>query len=80
MKTAKNTMRAKKAAALAITGTMFAFPFQGCNLGEFQTTSTVTLDGREVVTFLVSSAIIDPIQTFVNDRVDAFFDSIENND
>jgi hypothetical protein len=70
--------RTQKLAALAMVGTVFAFPFQGCDLGEFQTSSVVTLDGRQLVTYLVNSAILLPIQTFINDGVNNLFDQFDS--
>ncbi len=59
-------------------GTTFALG--GCDLGEFTTTTTTTLSGREVVSYLVRSAILTPVQNFVDDRIDNFFDEIEGED
>lgn len=69
--------RFKKAAAVGVTGTMLALP-ASCDLGEFTTTSTVTLDGREVVSFLVRSWIMTPIQDGIDRGIDAFFDQFED--
>jgi len=70
--------RGRKAAAALSMATVMQFG--GCDLGEFQSTSVVTLDGREVVTFLVQSAILTPIQTAVENAVDNFFDRFEDDE
>ncbi len=54
--------------------------FGGCQLGDFTATSTVTLSGREVVSFLVRSAIMTPLQTFIDNAINEFFDQIEEDD
>lgn len=64
--------------AASVLGT--TLQFGGCDLGEFQTTSTVTLDGREVVTFLIQAAILTPIQDLVERGVNNFFDNLEGDD
>jgi hypothetical protein len=51
--------------------------FGGCQLGDFTTTSTVTLSGRDVVSYLVRSAIMTPLQNFIDNAVNEFFDQIE---
>ncbi len=56
------------------------FALGACNFGEFESTSTVTLDGREVVQFLVRSAILTPIQDAIDTGVDALFDRLEDDD
>jgi len=56
------------------------FAFGGCNFGNFEATSAVTLDGREVVQYLVSSAILTPIQDAINTGVDALFDRLDGDD
>lgn len=79
-KTYRRLSRIKKLAIVSTMGTAMAFPFGGCNLGEFTSTTTVTLSGREVVTYLVQSAILTPIQNWVNNAVDNFFDQLEEDD
>lgn len=70
----------KKWAMITTMGTAFAFPFGSCEFGEFQATSTVTLDGRDVVTYLVSSWILTPISNAIDAGVNQLFDKFENND
>ncbi|HMQ16678.1 MAG TPA: hypothetical protein PKC49_11960 [Phycisphaerae bacterium] len=68
----------RRRAAFSISALAAAFPFSGCNFGEF--TSTVTLDGRQVVTYLVRSAILTPIQTAIDGGIDYLFDRLEDGD
>ena len=70
----------KKLVAAGVIGMVFQFPFTSCDLGEFTTTTTTTLDGREVVSFLVRTAILTPIETVVNTGVNAFFDRFDKDD
>jgi hypothetical protein len=62
---------------LGASSVLFAFPWGACNLGQITTTSTVTLDTRSVVVQLIQAAIITPLQTIINDRVNDFFDELE---
>ena len=52
---------------------MMALPLGACNLEDFSTTTTTTLSGREVVSFLVRSALLTPIENFINGRIADFF-------
>jgi hypothetical protein len=76
MRTYKRVYGLKRLAAVGMLGTAFAFG--GCDLGEFTSTSTITLSGREVMTFLARSWILTPIQTAIDNGIDAFFDRIED--
>ena len=51
-----------------------------CNLSDFSTTSTVTLDSREVVSFLVRSWLLTPIETLINNGIDKFFDQFDDDE
>ena len=72
--------RKKRTLALAATGVLLASPFASCDLGQFTTTSTVTLDGREVVSFLVRSWILTPIENAVDEGINRFFDRFDHSD
>jgi hypothetical protein len=78
MKACKRVSGLKKLAVMSTMGTAFAFPLGACDLGEFTTTQTVALDGREVVTYLVRSAILTPIDNLITRGVDAFFDRFDD--
>ena len=75
--TARMFSRLRAAAVVFTAGVAAAFPVR-CNLGEFTTTQTVTLDGRQVVTFLITSAILSPLESAVDQAVNAFFDRISD--
>lgn len=69
--------------ALLVPVMMFTLALPtGCefDLGDFSTTTTTTLDGREVVSFLVRSAILTPVETAVNRGVDWLFNRIEGDE
>lgn len=68
----------KKVAVMSTVGTAFAFPFGACENGQFTTVQSVTLDSRQVVTYLVSSAILNPLNNWINNAVNAFFEQAEN--
>jgi hypothetical protein len=65
-------------ASLMAMGTVFQFG--SCDLGEFQSTSTVTLSGREVVSFLVRSWVLTPIENAIDTGVERFFDRFDDED
>ncbi len=72
--------RVRRFSTIAAAGVMLQSPLQ-CNLQDFTTTTTTTLDGREVVTFLVRSAILTPLDNLVTAGIDRFFDQfIDDND
>ena len=70
----------RKLAVVGMLAAVLPFTMGGCELGEFTSTSTVTLSGREVVSFLVRSWIFTPIQTAIDDGINSFFDRIEDED
>ncbi len=73
----KRIARTKRGlAALVAAGMMFQFG--GCDLGEISVTSTTTMDGRTIITSLLRSAIVTPFDNFVTDRVNDFFDEMED--
>ena len=72
--------RVRRAAMLATMSGALAFQFGGCNLGEFTTTTTTTLSGREVISFLVRTAVLTPIETLINNGIEAFFDRFEDDE
>lgn len=63
---------------IGFVGTAAHLSLGACNLGEITTTSTVTLDGREVIVSIVRSAVITPIDEFITGRINAFFDELED--
>lgn len=50
----------------------------GCDFSEF--TTTVTLDSRQVVEFLVRGAILTPLENAIDDGIDYVFDRLDNGD
>jgi hypothetical protein len=75
MRTWKRLVGLRKYALTTMLGTTLAIG--SCNLGEFTSTSTVTLSGREVVSFLVRSWILTPIQDAIDNGINKLFDNIE---
>jgi hypothetical protein len=75
MKPYRRMHRLRHFAATSLLGITLAFG--GCELGEFTTTSTVTLSGREVVSFLVRSWIMSPLEAAIDNAVNEFFDQFE---
>lgn len=73
------TQAMKKRLALLTVGTTLVSPLSACDLGTFTSTSTVTLDGREVVSFLVRGAILSPIEALIDRGINAVFGEDEPN-
>jgi hypothetical protein len=76
MKPRRKMSGVKRLSVMGMAGAMFAFG--GCDIGEFTTTSTVTLNGREVVSALIQGLILTPIATAVEEGIDRVFDEIED--
>lgn len=74
----KRMSRIRRYAAVSLLGTTCAFG--SCDLGSFESTSTVTLDGREVVQFLVRSWIVTPITDLIDAGIDRVFDQLDDDD
>jgi len=48
--------------------------FGGCELGQVTTTTTTTLDGREVIVNLIRSALITPLDAYITNAVNNMFE------
>jgi len=72
--------RLRRFAAAGMMGTCLLWWPGGCDLGTFTATSTVTLDGREVVSALVRAGILTPIENAIDAGVEALFDKLESDD
>ena len=78
METYRRLSGIRKAAVAGTMGVASVCSLGGCDLGEFTTTTTTTLDGREVVTYLARSAILTPIDNFITNAIDSFFDQLQD--
>ncbi len=70
-----------KFAALAMGGILLhvtALPLGGCNFQDI--TATTTLDGRTVFLGLAQSAIVTPINDWVNHAVNDLFDELDDDE
>jgi hypothetical protein len=67
-------------AAMTTVGTTFAFPLGACELADFSSTQTVTLNTEEVVTYLIRTALITPLDNLITEGVEKFFDQFEDED
>lgn len=79
MKSSRRVLsRIRRYSAVSLLGGAMAFQFGGCIPNEFTAvqTSTVTLDGRTVITSLINAAIITPLQTAITDAVNSYFDRL----
>ncbi len=77
MRTKRRALR-RRCMSIGLVGTFCASLLGGCDLGEFTTTttSTVTLNARDIVHFLVTSAVLTPLEVFINNTVDSVFDQV----
>ncbi|MCA9243267.1 MAG: hypothetical protein KDA32_04870 [Phycisphaerales bacterium] len=78
----RNTKRISRARKMLLCATISGATLLqagSCNLGEFTTSTVTTFSGREVALFLVRSVLLTPIQTFVDSRVNGFFDNLDPN-
>jgi len=70
----------RKAALLGLGVMAFQLPLGSCQFDQITATSTVTLDGREVIMNLIRGAILTPIDTFITDSVNELFDEFDSSD
>ena len=68
-------LRRKAAVVLGAGGTLFA-AFGGCQFDQIPVASTV--DSREVIVGLIRGALIDPIDAFITNGVNDFFDQFDD--
>lgn len=61
--------------ALLASGGLASFSLSSCDFSEF--TTTVTLDSRDVVEFLVRGAILTPLEEAIDQGIDYVFDKLE---
>jgi hypothetical protein len=71
---------ARRWLAVSLVGLTCGFPWGACELGEITTTTTTTLDGRDVIVSLVRSAIITPLDAWLTGVVEDFFDQFGDQD
>ena len=60
---------------MLVGATGFLCQLGSCDFGSITTTSTVTLDGGELIASLVRSAIITPLDQWLTDTVSGAFES-----
>ena len=68
----------RKCVALFAAGTLFAWPLGSCNLGQVDVSSSITISARDVLTGIIISAIIDPLEQAIVTGVNDVFDELEN--
>jgi hypothetical protein len=55
------------------------FQFGGCALGEITTSTTTTINTRELLIGLVRDAVLTPIDVYVTDLINGAFDAATTN-
>lgn len=60
---------------MLVGATGFLCQLGNCDLGSITTTSTVTLDGGELIASLVRGAIITPLDQWLTDTINNAFES-----
>jgi hypothetical protein len=68
----------KKMAVVVAVGMALASPFSSCASGQFTTVQTVSLDTRTIITYLIGTAILNPLNNWIMNAVNTFFDQAEN--
>ncbi len=68
----------RKLAALTMAGMLFQLG--SCNFDDITTTTTTTLNTRDVLVTLLRSWIITPIDNYLTDRIDSFVDTLSDED
>ena len=66
----------RRYAATGLLGTTLAFG--GCEFGQIEAGSSITFDSRDVVTSLIRSWVLGPIETAIDTGIDRLFDALEN--
>ena len=73
-------LRHRNLVALLASGGVLAGLLSNCNLNEITTTQTVTLNTRDVIAFLLRSALLTPIETAVNNGINNLLDKLDGDD
>lgn len=68
----------KKAAVASTMGVASVLSLGGCDLEDFSTTTTTTLDGRDVAMYIAEALIVTPIEEYLTNAIDEFFDDMED--
>ena len=68
----------RKCVALLAAGMLFAWPLGSCNLGQVDVSSSITISARDVLTGIIISAIIDPLEQAIVTGVNDVFDELED--
>ena len=68
----------KKCVALFTAGVLFAWPLGSCNLGQVDVSSSITISARDVLTGIIISAIVDPLEQAVVTGINEVFDELED--
>ena len=68
----------RRYAATGLLGTTMAWG--GCEFGEIEASNTITFDSRDIVTSLVRSWVLTPIEDAIDTGIGRLFDALENND
>ena len=68
----------RKLAALATGGILLQISLSSCQFDQITATSTVTLDGREVLINLIRGAILTPIDQFITDRENSLIEELSS--
>lgn len=72
MRSNSRNLRTRAKVALFGTGVVLfhTIPLGGCDLGTITTTSTTTLDGRQVIADLIRSAILTPLDAAITHAIE----------
>lgn len=79
MGTMRTYARHRALLAMLASGGLLAGLLSSCNLNQITTTQTVTLNTRDVIAFLLRSALLTPIETAVNNGINNLLDKLDDN-
>jgi hypothetical protein len=76
--TGRKLSRLRRFVATGAMGTCLLWWPGGCDPGSITTTTTVTLDTEDIVTMIIKSTILTPLENWIDAGVEAFFDKFED--
>ena len=80
MRGLRTLARHRRLMALLASGGLLAGLLSSCNLSQITTTQTVTLNTRDVIAFLLRSALLTPIETAVNNGINNLLDKLDDDE
>ncbi|UCG33921.1 MAG: hypothetical protein JSU68_04640 [Phycisphaerales bacterium] len=80
MRTVQRISGFKKVVVLVMMGSACLFQFGSCNIADMTVSPEVTMSAEDMVTFLVTGLIFDPLELMVKNGISALFDELSGDD